>query len=387
MAIETTNPGYIAAASYAADPDNVEVPDPFHTEFDIGILSYLLSTVGSGGGLNKSGEGFSETQDGSNAGGRITGSDGNISSQSGGLVVADLNSDAGATVANGIGGITVVKAEGVGTILGGAGSAVFGNYENTTVFSTSIGGEFNMVGTGAPTLPASVTVLGHESSRMFGTIDESCTIQLLNTGGSQRANRYNMITEGPSTIQWGVNGSTELLDLNARIDSQVSTVLMTGDIEALRLNLLVRSASDGMTIGNAVGILGNIVSKSTGNDTVSGEGSFVSGINEGIGSFGLEDATGCLLTGVANAEDCQIINSTNSQQFGRASLENTDNRFQVGAGVLAIDHDSALEQIGVFGAIPVTQRTDPASPAADVNALKTCCDALRQILLDLGFSA
>ena len=46
MAIETTNPGYIAAAAYAADPSSLEVPDPFHAQFDIGILSYLISQAG-----------------------------------------------------------------------------------------------------------------------------------------------------------------------------------------------------------------------------------------------------------------------------------------------------------------------------------------------------
>lgn len=75
MAIETENPGYIAAAAYVDDPNNVDVPDPFHGQFDVGVLSYILATLGGGGGgsgLNSTGV----TQGGTDANAGGTASDG-----------------------------------------------------------------------------------------------------------------------------------------------------------------------------------------------------------------------------------------------------------------------------------------------------------------------
>ena len=43
MAIDTTNPGYVAAQNYANDPNNVDVPDRDHQEFSEGIDQFQLT--------------------------------------------------------------------------------------------------------------------------------------------------------------------------------------------------------------------------------------------------------------------------------------------------------------------------------------------------------
>lgn len=362
--------------------------------------------AGGGGGLNAVDEDgnstFEQTDPGSNVGGVFESGATNcqITAQEGALAFGDFigNCDQAAIQATN-GGLAFGHMEDTSVLVGPRGGLICGVMAGTTIgFSLGSGGMYTVLAGGNAGTAAYLT--GDNSIGCINLGDMG-VFGAFGPPGTQQNEILNIVAADAVIDPVGVNSprSANYLSLTVTANTTISSMKLDSIYSSM---VTIRNRTTGgvnqargMTVGgpnaNGTRLEGSIVAVScfangaTEVLNVYGEGSLLVCQIEDGATLVTHQANGSFTT--ARVQSGQTLTNTghNAQQIG-LGVNTMDNRFQIGDRVCIVDH-LGTGQIAWFAANPVGQRTDPASPAADVNDLKTCCDALRQVFLDYGLTA
>lgn len=302
----------------------------------------------SGGGMNQAGAGtFSVTGTGANAGGRC---------------------DSGTVTVDGSGALFSGYKAGPATLnVSGEGATVLGLIVSGTV-------DLDADGTFAMTyhLDGSLTnPNGNTGASFMGHMQGSSTAVVLQgdgtsvrghfTGGTVTVSgsgarfRGRSITSGTCTV----SGSAAVFD---GLTQNGATTTLSSDVARF----------EGANVGGTV-LVDSTAAKASG---------YLDNASAVMNSTGLASFVHAYIPGAGTAE----ATANGSWQIGIGSCT-VANAFQLGAGVLHCRFEAGSETFAMFGATPVAQQSDPASPAADTGELKTAVDALRTIMLNYGMTA